>query len=109
MNARSAAVFFKSLTEESGIDEVVGSLAKAFEWECPQFQKAKQDAELDLLQESVEQKLGGGKWRELSKLAELEDEKKHPGRRRAFTLLFAHLLRLQVQSSILRNGETTFF
>lgn len=105
VNARSAAIFFKNLTEESGIDEVVGSLAKTFEWECPQLQKAKQDAELSQLQESIQQKLGGGKWRELIKIAELEVEKKHPGRRRAFVLLFAHLLRLQIHSSALQTEQ----
>ena len=97
------------MTEESGIDEVVASLTKTFEWECPQLQKARQDAELGLLQESIEQKLGGGRWRELSKIAEIEDEKKHPGRRRAFILLFAHLLRLHVQNAALRNGRPLSF
>ena len=35
VKARSAAIFFKSLTEDSSIEEVVASFVKACEWERP--------------------------------------------------------------------------
>ncbi|KZT13196.1 uncharacterized protein LAESUDRAFT_669586 [Laetiporus sulphureus 93-53] len=103
VNARSAAAFFKSLTEDSGIDEVVGSLGKAFEWERSSANTAKQEGELLDLEKKIKGKLDG-KWDELRKLAEVMPGE-HESRRRAFILLYAHLLRLPVTSSSLRAEQ----
>lgn len=100
VNARSAAVFFKSLGEESGLDEVVASLGKSLEYERPQ--KNSKASELDELEKQIQTALGA-KWSSLKSLAEI-DPKQHEVRRRAFILLYAHLLRLPIQSSALRNG-----
>ncbi|GBE78987.1 Translocation protein [Sparassis crispa] len=101
VNARSAAAFFKNLSEESGIDDVVGTLGKTFEWEWPFVESAKDDSELLDLENKIKQKLHG-KWDVLKKLAEADE---HEHRHRAFVLLYAHLLRLPVASSSLRKEQ----
>lgn len=101
VNARSAAAFFKSLSEESNIDEVVATVGKSFEWERPK--QLKQIKELDELEQQIEKVLGP-KWGSLKTLAEVLP-KQYTARRRAFILLYAHLLRLPVSSSSLRDGE----
>lgn len=104
VHARSAAAFFKNLTEESGIDDVTGSLGKTFEWELPASKVRKADAELAQLEKQIKEKLED-KWDELVKLTEAAPGKLKK-RRRAFTLLYAHLLRLPVSNTTLQNGET---
>lgn len=103
VNARSAAAFFKSLTEESGIDEVVGTLGKSFEWERSQLKS--KAAELDELESRIKAKLGS-KWATLKQFAEVGKEQ-YETRRRAFILLYAHLLRLSISSSSLRAGQSS--
>jgi len=103
VNARSAATFFKSLTEESGIDDVVGSLGKTFEWERPSNKAVKRESELSELENKIKERLGN-KWSELSKLAEVMPGE-YENRRRAFILLYAHLLRLPLSSSSLRKDQ----
>ncbi|THG98612.1 hypothetical protein EW026_g3617 [Hermanssonia centrifuga] len=102
VNARSAAAFFKSLTEESGIDEVVGTLGKSFEWERSQLKS--KAAELDELESRIKAKLGS-KWATLKQFAEVGKEQ-YETRRRAFILLYAHLLRLSISSSSLRAEQS---
>lgn len=109
VNGRSAAVFFKNLSEESGTDDVVASLAKTFEWECSKLSNSKQDAALDSVEAGIQEKFGAVKWRELMKHAELDGTKKHSRRWRAFTLLFAHLLRVQIHDQALQNGRLFSF
>ncbi|KAH9853350.1 DnaJ-domain-containing protein [Lenzites betulinus] len=104
VHTRSAATFFKSLSEESGMDDVTGSLGKSFEWELPRAKVGKVDAELKQLEVQIKSSLGD-KWDDLVKLAEAT-AKGHGSRRRAFILLYAHLLRLPVQSSILQKEQT---
>lgn len=106
MNARSAATFFKTLNEESGIDDVIGSLGKAFEWERPHVKASKQESELVELETKIQEQLDI-KWSELKKLAEAIPGS-HESRRRALVLLYAHLLRLPVTNSTLRKGERKF-
>ncbi|OBZ66644.1 Translocation protein sec63 [Grifola frondosa] len=103
VNALSAAAFFKGLTEESSMDEVVGSLGKTFEWEHP-TKKSKEEHELVDLEKQIKEKLDL-KWSELTKLAEALPGK-HENRRRAFILLYAHLLRISLQSVSLREEQT---
>ncbi|KAI0337570.1 DnaJ-domain-containing protein [Trametopsis cervina] len=102
VNARSAATFFKGLGEESGIDEVIATLGKSFEWERPSTSKHGQ--ELDELEQRIEKALGQ-KWDTLKSLAEITP-KQHQARRRAFILLYAHLLRIPVSSGPLRQEQS---
>lgn len=102
VNARSAAVFFKTLGEESGLDEVVASLGKSFEHELPK--KKSKTSELDELEKQIKAALGV-KWNMLTTLAEIGPKQQHEVRRRAFILLYAHLLRLPIESSSLRREQ----
>ncbi|KAH9928945.1 Sec63 Brl domain-containing protein [Fomitopsis serialis] len=104
VKARSAAAFFKSLNEDSSIDEVVAGFVKAFEWERPKATVSKRESELDDLEEQIKERLKG-KWNELNKLAEATPGE-HETRRRAFILLYAHLLRIPVKSPSLRQEQT---
>ena len=106
VHARSAAAFFKSLTEESGMDDVTTSLGKAFEWEHP-LKIGKAEAELGQLDKQIRATLES-KWDELLKLAHALPGK-HVNRRRAFTLLYAHLLRLPVTDSTLQKGACIIY
>jgi translocation protein SEC63 len=101
VNARSAATFFKGIGEESGMDDVVASLGKSFEWERPALTKYAQ--ELDELEKQIEKALGH-KWGSLKTLAQVLP-KEYPARRRAFILLYAYVLRLPISNSSLRRGE----
>ena len=105
VHARSAAVFFKTLTEDSNIDDVVASLGKTFEYERPAG--SKQAKEIDQLEEEIEKTLGH-KWGSLKSLAEILP-KQTQARRRAFILLYAHLLRLPISNASLRKGEHIFY
>ena len=102
VNARSAAVFFKTLGEDSGMDDVVASLGKSFEYERPK-KSTSYAAELNELEKKVEVALGS-KWQTLKKLAEISP-KESDARRRAFVLIYAHLLRIPVVNASLRKGK----
>ncbi|KZT66980.1 hypothetical protein DAEQUDRAFT_813134 [Daedalea quercina L-15889] len=103
VKARSAAAFFKSLNEDSSIDEVVAGFVKAFEWERPKAIVSKRENEFDDLEEQIKKRLGG-KWAELRKLAEVMPGE-HEMRRRAFILLYAHLLRIPIGNQSLRQEQ----
>ncbi|CCM05893.1 uncharacterized protein FIBRA_08131 [Fibroporia radiculosa] len=103
VNARTAATFFKGLTEESSMEEVVGSLGKTLEWERPAVRATKKDDELSELDNKIKAQLGNH-WTELSKLAEVMPEK-HNSRQRSFILLYAHLLRLPLDNNALRKEQ----
>ncbi|KAI0706889.1 Sec63 Brl domain-containing protein [Cerioporus squamosus] len=92
-----------SLTEESGMDDVATSLGRAFEWDVSS-KVGRAELELEQLDKQIKEKLGG-KWDELVKLAEALPGK-HETRRRAFTLLYAHLLRIPVTNSTLQKEQT---
>ncbi|EIN04311.1 hypothetical protein PUNSTDRAFT_108433 [Punctularia strigosozonata HHB-11173 SS5] len=101
VNARTAAAFFKSLKEESGMEDVVSALGKAFSYEPTKAATGKKNAnkELKQLEKQIEEKLGA-KWLEVRKLTEVGDNVLD-ARRRALVLLYAHALRLPVQDSSL--------
>ena len=100
MTLTCAAAFFKSITEESGIDDVTGSLGKSFQWEFTS-KLAKADAELSKLDKQIREKLGP-KWDDLLKLADASGGNEN--RRKAFVLLYAHLLRLPITNTTLQKG-----
>lgn len=104
INAQSAAAFFKSIKEESTIEEVVGTLGMAYKWELPTT-KAKEGAELDTLEKAVA-KSAGARWAEVRKLAQDFDGKLHEARRKALVLLYAHLLRLKITDPSLKKDQT---
>lgn len=103
VNARSAAVFFKSLKEGSGMDEVVGILGKAFEWEWSKAQKTA-TTEVDGIEAKIEQNLGD-KWRQIRRQAGSVGHDYFDSKRKALVLLYSHLLRIPVSNS-LRKGPS---
>ncbi|PIL36583.1 transporter [Ganoderma sinense ZZ0214-1] len=102
VHARSAATFFKTLSEESSMDDVTASLGKAFENEIAKAGKA--ESELDKLESQIQERLAA-KWEELVRLAEFVPGE-HDTRRRAFILLYAHFLRVPLQSAALQKEQT---
>ncbi|KAH8106334.1 DnaJ-domain-containing protein [Cristinia sonorae] len=95
VNARSAATYFKMLSEDSGMDDVLSTLGKSYEWERPDVAISKK--ELTELEAAISEKLGD-KWTTLRKNAEVDHG--HERRRVAFDLLYAHLLRLPLSPSL---------
>lgn len=80
------------------MDEVISTLGKTYEWERPKV--TADSKELAELEEAISAKLGD-KWTSVRKQAEVDQG--HERRRIAFTLLYAHLLRLPSSPS-LRKG-----
>ncbi|KAK7051395.1 secretory subunit [Paramarasmius palmivorus] len=105
INARSAAAFFKTLKEDSRMDEVVGALGKAFQWEQPNVSlKAEEKAELERLEKLISEQAGKS-W-EIVKSIVGVDESAKDSRRRSMTLLYAHLLRLDINKYSLKEEQT---
>jgi translocation protein SEC63 len=107
INALSAAAFFKSLKEESGMDEVVGTLGKAFEWDSPKSKKnPKKIAQkaVNEVEAKVQGKMGS-KWPEIRRLADAKGPQ-HECRRRSLVLLYAHLLRIPLSNGSLQREQT---
>ena len=78
------------------MEEVVGTLGKAYKWELPA--KVRASDEVDRLEKIIEGRLGS-KWTEVRKLAQDFDGQLHKSRREALVLLYSHLLRLDVQNA----------
>jgi translocation protein SEC63 len=98
VNAQSAAAFFKSLKEESTMEEVIGTFGKAYQWELP-AKSSKSDAELDRLEKEIK-KQAVSKWEEARTLCG-----DHDSRRKALILIYAHLLRIPIQKASLQEGN----
>lgn len=94
VNARTAAAFFKSVKEESGIDDVVGSLGLAYAWESSPVSK-KAGAELAELEGSIKERMGSN-WDTLAKQSAFDEDDK---RRVGMILLYSHCLRIPIKSS----------
>ena len=107
IHAKSAATFFKSVKEESSLEEVVGVLGKAYKWEVP-ASKAKSAPELDTLENTIKERLGS-KWTEVRRLTKDHDGELHETRRAALVLLYAHLLRLDIHDSGLKKRTFMFY
>ena len=112
VNALTAASFFKSLKEESGMDDVVGTLGKSYTWESVEGPKSTRK-ELEDLEKKISAKMAK-EWREILKLAGVgKDEEGYERRKRALVLLYAHFLRLDVEGASLQRGSfvpsITFF
>ncbi|KAG6884804.1 hypothetical protein C0993_008168 [Termitomyces sp. T159_Od127] len=98
INASSAAAFFKTLKEDSSFEEVFGTFAKGFQWELS-APKSAQSPELDTLEKQIAEK-AGSKYHEVKKVCG-DDTSARTG----LILLYAYMLRLDIQSSILRKEQ----
>ncbi|PBL02055.1 hypothetical protein ARMGADRAFT_1158655 [Armillaria gallica] len=94
--ARSAAAFFKSVTDSSGMDETLGMVVRAYQWECQPV--VKDQDEFKRLEGEIS-KQSGRQWTSL--VNTLKDE----NAKRALVLVYAHLLRLKVASSALQKEQ----
>ncbi|KAG6915041.1 hypothetical protein DXG01_013771 [Tephrocybe rancida] len=97
IHALSAAAFFKTLKEDSTFEEVLGTFGKAFRWELPSQKSAL--PELDTLEKQIEES-AGLKWNEVRKVSGND-----ASRRKGLILLYAHLLRLDIQSPALQADQ----
>lgn len=104
IHANSAAAFFKTLKEESPMEDVVSALGKAYKWE---LSASTPNAEIDQLEKTVKEKLGS-KFTEVTKLTQDYNGELHESRRKALVLLYAHLLRLDIKDSSLKKREFSF-
>lgn len=106
VNALSAASFFKSLSEDSGMEDVVATLGKSYAWEYKSPPKYA-GTELDELERNISSKVGPD-WEAMLKLAGVgttsADNEAYVRRKRALVLLYAHFLRLEVGVSSLEKG-----
>ena len=101
INARSAAEFFKSMREDSGADQVFGTLGKSFSWELSSRSSSSADAaELQRLDRELTGKVGKP-WNSIQSVLRPGDDI----RRRALILLYAHLLRIDVKRPSLVNRK----
>jgi translocation protein SEC63 len=103
VNALSAATFFKVLTEESGMDEVIGALGQVLEWEYPEPRKAAWK-ELDGTEMKIKQNLGH-RWSQVLKLTKSNNQ---GSKRRALILLYAYLLRITISSPSIHDGKLIY-
>ncbi|KAL0949851.1 hypothetical protein HGRIS_009884 [Hohenbuehelia grisea] len=106
IQAKSAAAFFKGTREESSMADVIGCLGKAYEFEPHRPAVKSEKAELETLEGQIKERVGK-KWTDARKLVE-GDERQGPAfetRWKALVLIYAHLLRLPVSSS-LQNDQT---
>lgn len=98
VHAQSAAAFFKSLNEESSLDEVIGTFGKAYQWEL-RTRSSQSEPEIGELERIIQGKMGF-KWNDVSRLCD------HESRRKALVLIYAHLLRLPIHNSSLQKEQT---
>lgn len=101
---RSAAFFFKSLKDNANMQEIVGTLGKAYRWDHPLHMKhsARVDPALESLEKQIREK-AGDKWESVSALTGVEGAEDGV-KRRALILLYAYLLRLPIEQSDLKTG-----
>ncbi|KAH6899462.1 translocation protein sec63 [Coprinopsis sp. MPI-PUGE-AT-0042] len=101
--AQSAASFFKSLKEESTLEEVVGTLCKAYLYELPAALN-QQDQQVQEIEQEI-LKHNPVRYLEVKKAVAEVDGGLEPARARALTLMYAHLLRLDVKYPRLREEQ----
>lgn len=105
VHAHSASTFFKSVREESTMEEVVAALGKAYKWDLPpQAAKSTKSAELNELESQISQQLGS-RWAEIKKLCRGYESSIDASQLKGLVLLHAHLLRLPIKDSSLRKQQ----
>jgi len=97
----TAAAFFKAITEEAGMGDVVRALGQAHEWRRFEAKGASAADELTTLEGQVAGKLGDS-WKGVRDTISESEQ----GRVRALVLLYAHLLRIPVQDASLQALQT---
>jgi translocation protein SEC63 len=108
VQASTAGIFFKSISEDSTPINLMSSLSKGADNEKPSIVKPLGALKSDLqsLKKEVENRLGA------SAAAVFEGLKKE-GAKNAFVLLYAHLARLPLSSPVLQQGlfssSSTFY
>lgn len=100
INAKTAAAFFKALTDTSGMNEVIGALGKAYRWETTW---ASSTVGLEELEKQIDDKMGN-QWREVKELV-APGGKCEGTEQRALVLLYAHFLRLKISDEALKQEQ----
>ncbi|KAG2130456.1 translocation protein sec63 [Suillus bovinus] len=100
INAKTAAAFFKALTDSSDMKEVIGALGQAYRWETTWAGTA---VGLEELEKQVDEKMGG-QWREVQDLV-APGGKCEGTEQRALVLLYAHFLRLKISNDALKHEQ----
>ncbi|KAG8836210.1 secretory subunit [Serendipita sp. 399] len=99
VHAKTAGIFFKDMSEDATPATLVSSLSRGLEVEKPQLLKRfKLSDEIRALEQQVHQKLGSAADAIYSNLKSKESKL-------AFTLLYAHLLRIDIPSASLRSAQ----
>ncbi|TFY83259.1 hypothetical protein EWM64_g752 [Hericium alpestre] len=101
IHAQTAAAFFKALTENSGIEEILRALGSAIERQRVSANGT--ENELREIEKAVESQLGT-RWSDLKPLTE-GDDSASKGKLQALILLHAHLLRIPIQDETLRKAQ----
>ncbi|KIY71750.1 translocation protein sec63 [Cylindrobasidium torrendii FP15055 ss-10] len=99
VNAKSATAFWKSVTEQSTVADALGMLSKAYQFEC--IPTASDKAEFA----RIEKEIQASKHVQFFVAVQKSAEASNVGQQRAITLLFAHLLRLNINSSALKKEQ----
>lgn len=101
MQASTAGILFKSISEESTPTSLVVSLSKAADNEKSSLLKPLQalKSDMEALKKEVESKIGASAPTVFQGL-------KKEGAKNAFVLLYAHLARMRISSPILREGSS---
>ncbi|KAG1888747.1 translocation protein sec63 [Suillus subluteus] len=100
INAKTAAAFFKALTDNSGMKEVIGALGQAYRWETTWAGTA---VGLEELEKQIAEKMGD-QWREVKDLV-APSGKCEGTEQRALVLLYAHFLRLNISNEALKQEQ----
>ncbi|KAG8826554.1 secretory subunit [Serendipita sp. 411] len=98
VHSKTAGIFFKDITEDATPATLVSSLSKGLEVEKPHLLKRLKLDDIRSLQEQVSQKLGATASAIYANLKSKESKI-------AFTLLYAHLLRVDIPSAPLRSVQ----
>lgn len=106
INAKSAASFFKSLTEDANMEEVVATLGAVYKWERPVKTKPDVEEVLNSLEKQIADK-AEQKWQAVRDLVVI-DGPEEAAKRRALILLYAYFLRLDVPRKDLQQGEILY-
>lgn len=110
VHTQTAAAFFKKLTEDSGMSDIMVALSMSMKWENDVEVKASQAAELQELEKTVAGKLGA-EWMELRRLVDAPQGvgSMMEGRFKALILIYAHLLRIPITQPALQRGTISQF
>ncbi|KAG1811249.1 Sec63 Brl domain-containing protein [Suillus subaureus] len=100
INATTAAAFFKALTDNSGMKEVIGALGQAYRWETTWAGTA---VGLEELEKQIDEKMGD-EWKEVKDLV-APGGKCEGTEQRALVLLYAHFLRLTISNEALKQEQ----